>query len=95
MHSLGVPSQEQEAEGSQELGSRDKAETAQGALPHLDFTKLQNRQRNEGAIRVRLGKFRRNLGIQVRVVLLQGIGEADTWLGGKGTEEKEENVSVH
>lgn len=79
MHGLGVPSQEQEAEGSQELGSRDKAETAQGALPHLDFTKLQNRQRNEGAIRVRLGRFRRSLGIQVRVILLHRIGEADTW----------------
>ena len=34
------------------------------------------------------------MGIRVRVIRFQVIGEANTWLEGQRTEKKEENVSV-
>ena len=81
----GARGQEREAEGPDGLGSSDEAEAAQGALAHLDLAELQHRQRDHGAIRVRLRSVRSHRGLRLRVIGLHVIGEADARLEGKRT----------
>lgn len=94
MHVLGARGLEREAEGPRVLGKAENAETAQGTLPCLDLLVLCTRLGRGGAVRARFRRFRRKLGIRVRVIRFQVIGEANSWLKGTRTQKKEENVSA-
>lgn len=81
------------AGGSWDLGEAEDAETAQGALPHLDILLVCAWLGGGGAARAGLRGVRVRLRIRVGVIRFQVVSKADTRLEGERAEKQEGNVT--